>query len=329
VNDLLLKALACENHGNRPPVWLMRQAGRYMPEYRELRKRHSLHHLFHTPELAAEITLQPIRRFDVDAAIVFSDILVVVEMLGLTVQFPEGKSPYIQGFTEDVDQLLLRPARDVLSYVRATIELVRPQLSVPLIGFCGGPYTVASYLIGRENITQWVENHPQKLHRLLEKILEATLEYLHLQIEAGVHVVQIFDSWAGLLPAELFSELSLRYLERMVQTISVPSILFMRGSCDYAKELAQIRPTAISFDSQKEMALLRREIPKGIAVQGNLAPESLLGSKDSVKESTRALLSSMQKDPGFIVNLGHGVLPATPEENVEALIEVVKQSPFC
>ncbi len=326
MNDLFLRALACENHEGRPPVWLMRQAGRYMPEYRKLREQYSLHKLFHTPELAAEVTLQPVNRLGVDAAILFSDILVILEMLGFTIHFPNGKSPYVEPLIEDACHLEVRPAEEILSYVRKTIELVKPDLAVPLIGFCGGPYTVASYLLGKEKTQEWVLHRKEALHELLEKITLATLDYLRMQTEAGVQVIQIFDSWAGLLPSGPFAEFSLSYLRKLVQATTVPVILFTRGSSHYAKELAELRPAAISFDGQKEIALLRKEIPQNIAVQGNLEPEVLLGSREFVTEKTQALLASMREEPGFIVNLGHGVLPATPVENVAAFIETVKQS---
>ncbi len=324
MNNRFLNALACKNLDGRPPVWLMRQAGRYMPEYRKLREKYSLHQLFHTPDLAAEVTLQPIKRFGVDAAIVFSDILVIVEMLGLSVQFPEGKSPFVDYDEDDVQSLYLRPAEETLSYVGKTIGLVKPQLTVPLIGFCGGPYTVASYLLGKERIAKWVQQEPAKLHKLLEKITQASIDYLQMQAKAGVDVIQIFDSWAGLLPRDEFFAFSLNYLRQMIASVSLPVILFTRGSSIYPKELAELQPAAISFDGQKEISSLRKEVPSHIAIQGNLDPEVLLGSQASVEEKMKALLISMKNEPGYIVNLGHGVLPKTPIENVQAFVDSVR-----
>ncbi len=316
-----LEALACKNTG-RPPVWLMRQAGRYLPEYRSLRQIHSLSTLFHTPKLAAEVTLQPIRRFDFDAAIIFSDILVVLEMLGLTIHFPEGKSPYVDFVS--LEEFRVQPARKVLSYVASAIELVKPKLAVPLIGFCGGPYTVARYLLGIERMQEWMQTKPQALHQLLGMITEATIDYLQMQSEA-VDALQIFDSWAGLLPRASFMAFSLPYLQRLVKSVSLPVILFMRGAGEYVEELCALGPSGISFDEQKPLSEVRKKMAPNIAIQGNLDPQTLLMSTpEEVREKTQALLLSMQDDPGFIVNLGHGILPATPLENVQAFIDTIR-----
>jgi uroporphyrinogen decarboxylase len=317
MNDLFLKALACQNTQSRPPIWVMRQAGRYLPEYRELRKKHSLHELFHTPELAAQVTLQPIERFHFDAAIVFSDILVILEPLGYTLYFPEGQSPYAKETHPPCS------VQKSLDYVAKTIQMARSRLDVPLIGFCGGPYTVARYLLGPETMKIWLESNLDQLKALLKRITLATIEYLQIQADAGVDALQVFDSWAGLLPKELFEEVSLPYLQQLIDATSRPTILFMRGASSYVQELASLRPAGISFDGQKAMKELRRETPQEIAVQGNLEPADLLLSFDEVRQKVGDLLNSMQREPGFIVNLGHGILPNTPLENVQALIEQV------
>ena len=292
---IFLKALACRNDEGRPPVWLMRQAGRYLPEYQNLRQKHSLYDLFHTPKLAAEITLQPVKRFPVDAAILFSDILIVLESLGFSVDFPEGKNPCAKhtGVTKSLD------------FVGETIALVKSRCEAPLIGFCGGPYTVAKYIEG--NID-------------LDRLTERSIEFLRMQERAGVDAFQIFDSWAGLLPKERFQTLSLNYLKKLLRAVSKPIILFTRNSSSYAEELAGLNPAGISFDGLKPMSELRKITPAHIAVQGNIEPTTLLGSKEEVIQAADQLLQCMTGEPGFIANLGHGVLKSTPMENVEAFV---------
>lgn len=309
MDSLFLKALACQNKGGHPPVWLMRQAGRYLPEYRELRRLHSLHEMFHTPELAFEATLQPLKRFSLDAAIVFSDILLILESLGFTVHFPEGERPYAK-----CDHSVgLKSVKQVLSYVARTIERLKTVLSVPLIGFCGGPYTVSRYLLQKSEV----------LPQLLDQITQVSIEYLQMQEESGVNAIQIFDSWAGLLSKELFHEYCMPYLERLVKSVSIPVILFMRGGSSYVEELVSLKPAGISFDSEIPLSTLRKEVPAHIAVQGNIAPEVLLGSAEEVRAATLELVKSMNKDPGFIANLGHGILKNTPVENVQIFTETV------
>ncbi len=286
-----------------------------MPEYRKLREKQSLWHLFHTPELAAQVTLLPIDILNVDAAILFSDILVVAEALGGTVHFPEGKSPHI----EMGPQFLFQP--EVLHYVPETIRLLKPQLKVPLIGFCGGPFTVASYIL--EEIKKSIYKDAQSLHELLEKITTATIAYLHMQIEAGVDAIQIFDSWANLLTHEEFHQFSYPYLKKILASLNIPTILFCRGSCILAEDLATLNPTCISFDSHKPLAHMRKTIQPPIAVQGNLDPYLLYAPKQVIIQKTQELLRSMQSDPGFIVNLGHGIFPDIPVDHVKCFVDQV------
>ena len=194
----------------------MRQAGRYLPSYQALRKKHTLWELFHSPTLAAQVTHLPFEVLPLDAAILFSDILVIAEVFGYDLTFPEGKGPVLLPPLETT-QL---PVAETLSYVFETIRLLKPTLKVPLIGFCGGPYTVASYMMGKQQLTD-----PAALHLLLEKLTAASIEYLQLQIQAGVDAIQIFDSWAGLLPPPLFNEFSLKYLKQIIEKITVPVII--------------------------------------------------------------------------------------------------------
>jgi uroporphyrinogen decarboxylase len=336
MTSLLESALKCENK-NRPPVWLMRQAGRYLPDYRALRERHSLNELFHNSELAAEITRMPVDLLGVDAAILFSDITTIVEALGLQLDFIENVGPRISPLIETPDDLKIITPHSVeekLSFVKKQIELLLPTLSVPLIGFCGGPFTVASYMIERshrEKISatkKWLYNDPQTFHHLLELITEASIEYLRMQIKAGVSAIQIFDTWASALAYPQFVEFSLRYLKQIVDALretEIPIILFGKGFSLFAHDLAKLKPAAISFDWQKELIHLRQSLPSHIAVQGNIDPYLLLAPRATIRAMTERLLDSMRHEMGFIVNLGHGVLPETPVANVEFFIDTVKQ----
>ncbi|HSW86623.1 MAG TPA: uroporphyrinogen decarboxylase [Rhabdochlamydiaceae bacterium] len=334
-SPLLIEALHCRNSG-RPPVWLMRQAGRYMPEYRTLRQKYSLWELFHQPELAAQVTLLPIDLLGVDAAILFSDILVIAEAFGRNVQFVDNKGPVIDipiKERADVETLQIGDIHETFAYIESTIKLVKNQLRVPLIGFCGGPFTVASYMIepgakGELNKTrQWMYTDPNGFHLFLDKIANASIEYLKLQIKAGVHAIQIFDSWANVLSGAQREQFSIKYLKKMIDALkpfSIPIILFARGSSLFPKELAAIGPSGISFDWQKNLCDLRKYVPAHIAVQGNLDPILMNAPQHIVKSEVQKLLDSMQGDPGFIVNLGHGVLPDASVDNVRCLVDTVK-----
>lgn len=309
MNDLLLRALKCEEV-ERPPVWFMRQAGRFLPEYRKLRETYSLPHLFHTPELAAVVTRQPIERLGVDAAILFSDILMLPEVFGYTVDFPKQGGIHLEAPQKDVRYSV----PDTLHYVRKTIEILKPTLSVPLIGFCGGPFTVAKYL--KQLNSEW-----------LEKITEASVEYLLMQIEAGVDVIQIFDSWSGLGEEHEFYTLALPYLKKLVDALrptKIPVILFSRGACRFVNDLAALTPTVISFGWEEKITSLRKAVPSHIAVQGNLDPEIFQGPRAHLECQVTELLASMKGERGFIFNLGHGVLPQTPVENAQAVVRLVQ-----
>ncbi len=295
---MFLEALKGKNRG-RPPVWLMRQAGRYMPSYQALRAKHSLYDLFFTPELAAEVTLLPVEELGVDAAILFSDITVVALPLGMSLQFAEG--PLIQG-------ALQRTSIHTLEPIAQAIRLLKPRLKVPLIGFCGGPYTVSRYMGGDLS--------------LLEPITEVTLDYIQMQEEAGVDAIQIFDSWAGELDRDAFKKFCSPYLKRLVEKARVPVILFMRGSCRYVEELVALKPAAISFDAEKPLHTLRSQVP--MAIQGNLDPDLLYEPLSVIRQKTKELLDSMKNDPAFIVNLGHGVKKDVRMDAVKCLIEAVK-----
>lgn len=335
MNDLFLRALRCEAIP-RPPVWLMRQAGRYMPQYRALREKHSLWEMFHQPQLAAAVTKQPLEHLGVDAAILFSDILVIAEALGLSVEFPNQGGPRVVPAIhtqEQVDALPFIPVQESLSYVFETIRLVKPTIDVPLIGFSGAPFTVASYFIDSsshssfERTKNWMREDPKSFHQLLAKITQATIAYLQEQIHAGVDALQVFDSWASTLDDAQFAEFSIPYLKQIVDAISpsgIPVILFCRGSSLRAEQLSKIKPSGISFDWHLPMKELRQKVPTHIAIQGNFDPEFLKSSQEKIEKGVKELLASMQGERGFIVNLGHGVTPDIPFENVRHFVEAVK-----
>lgn len=331
----LLLALNGKNHG-RPPVWLMRQAGRYMPEYRAMRTRHSFLEMCHQPELIAEVTQLPIRAFGMDAAILFSDILVIPEAFGVGLSFDDAKGPLIARplkSENDVDQLPSIDVKDQLAYVATGIKMLQLELDVPLVGFCGAPFTVASYMIeggsSRDLIKtkQWLLNHPDSFHKLLKKIVKATIDYIALQAEAGVDAIQIFDSWANYLSWGQFVEFSYPYMKELVESLQkhcIPAILYCRGSSVFAPKLVEASPQAISLDWNCDMASMRKIIPFHIALQGNLDPDILYAPRYKIEQEVTQLLNSMHGDPAFIFNLGHGIKPDTPYDAVKALVDTVK-----
>lgn len=336
-NNKLLEALKGENKAP-PPVWLMRQAGRYMPEYRAIRARHSFLEMCHQPELIVEVTQLPLKAFGMDAAILFSDILVIPEALGVGLSFDEGKGPVIARplrTEKDVDQLPSIHVPEKLDYVAMGIKLLQLELNVPLIGFCGAPFTIASYMIeggGSRDLLktkQWMLNHPESFHKLLGKIVDVTAQYLELQIQAGVDAIQIFDSWANYLSWSQFKEFSFAYMEQLTKRLKkyeIPVILFCRGSSVFASKLVEAAPQGISLDWNCDISLMRQMIPFSIALQGNLDPDILYAPRYKIEQEVTQLLNSMHGDPAFIFNLGHGIKPDTPYDAVKVLVDTVKNS---
>ncbi len=325
----LLDALQGNNRG-RPPVWLMRQAGRYLPEYRALRANHTLREMFFTPSLAAEVTLMPIRRFGFDAAILFSDITAIAPALGYSLAFQEGPTVEPEATLLNWRERNLNLA--LLDPIAEAALLVKKQLDVPLIGFCGGPYTIATYLTGGKT-KEWMRSDPEEFDAFLESIAQMCIHSLHSQIAAGADAVQIFDSWAdqlddtrsSLVNASEFERWSLRWLKKIASMVEKPVILFMRGSSERYEKLAEIPNVCISLDPGKKVSDVRRCVK--CPLQGNLDPDLLFKSVADVRQSVNQLLNEMAGDPGFIVNLGHGVKPGTPLEVVEALVTEIKKSP--
>ncbi len=336
--SLYLKAARAEAV-DRPPVWLMRQAGRYMKSYQAIRKKYTMLEVMRNPELATEVTLQPIKAFGMDAAIIFSDILTVPDALGLELDFPEGQGP-VFGHTiktlKDVENLNPSLISEKLDYVAKAIKLTKKNLDRPLIGFAGAPFTLASYMVGDgkgHDLTKFMSfafsNKPILL-ALLEKLAEASANHLNLQIKAGVDAIQIFDSWSSVLSWGYFQELALPYLKKTISLLQnpkkVPITVFGTGHSVFYPLLQDIGANVISLDSKIDMAIARKEIRPDMAVQGNLDPYFLLAPKKELTLQVKKLLKSMKGQPGFIFNLGHGVLPTVPEENVKLLVSLVQDS---
>lgn len=332
MDALFLQALKCKNTG-RPPIWLMRQAGRYMPEYRALRAKYSFLEMCHQPELAAQTTLLPIQVFGMDAAILFSDILVIAEALGVGLRFEEHAGPIIERpltNDQDVANLVEPKISESLKYVADAIRFVKPQLNIPLIGFCGAPFTLASYMIeGKSSrdfkkTKQWMLRNPQGFHKLLELITKCLIQYLKMQIAAGVDAIQIFDSWAHVLAGQQFREFSLLYSQKIIQALNFPILLFCRGSSIFGEQMAKVRPAGISLDWQCDIGAMRRNIPSHIALQGNLDPDILYAPHQVIIKEAEHILNQMKGDKGFIFNLGHGMHPDIPVDAVKTLIDYVK-----
>lgn len=327
MNTRLLDALHYQNEG-RPPIWLMRQAGRYMPEYRALREKYSFLELCHHPELIVEVTLQPLKRYPLDAAIMFSDILVIFEPFGVQVTFEENIGPVLTP-QRTLPVISDEQVRDKLDYVKQGIKALKRELKVPLLGFAGAPFTLASYLIEGRTSKQWLKTKemlfqsPEAFHQLLDRLADATIAYLKMQIEAGVDAIQIFDSWAHSLALPQFKEFSLYYLNKIIKALppAFPKIVFCRGSSIFAPELVNIQPTCISIDWNADISKLN--IPRPIAIQGNLDPAVLCGNEETIMRETNRLLDSMKDHPGYIFNLGHGITPNIKPEAVHTLVETV------
>ncbi len=335
-NTLLLDALKCNNHSGRPPVWLMRQAGRYMPEYRAMREKHDFLSMCHTPELAVKVTLMPIEQFDLDAAILFSDILVVPEALELGLRFDEGIGPIIErplASSKDILNLPNISVKEKLSYVSTAIKILKQELDVPLLGFAGAPFTLASYMIeGRSSKSwsktkKWMFDDPESFHQLLDILADYTIDYLKMQVEAGVDAIQLFDSWAYVLNHDCFCEFSLRYQQKILNGLrdtQIPTILFCRGSSVFAPLMVEAKPSAISLDWNADIREMRNRIPKNIALQGNLDPDILLASEETLRREVQRILSKMRGEPGFIFNLGHGITPQVNPDQVRVLVDTVR-----
>ncbi len=331
----ILDALACRPL-ERPPIWIMRQAGRYLPEYRLLKKRHDFVEMVRTPELAMEVSLQPLRRFPLDAAIVFSDILVVNEAMGQPYGFRDEGGICMEFAIEktlDVERLQVEEAKEKLDYVGKTISLLRNELAgeKALLGFCGSPWTLACYAIdggsaeGFPRTMRFAKERPEALGLLLEKFTRVIIDYIKLQISSGADAIQIFDTWGRLCPDELFEEWSLRWIRKITHKLGdeVPIILYSQGSTHRLKAMTDTGVDCLGLDHSLELAEAKRGLDLNIAVQGNLDPALLDQRPQAVISAARNLLTRMSPHPGHVFNLGHGIRPTAKIECVEALVETV------
>ncbi|MDB2613719.1 uroporphyrinogen decarboxylase [Chlamydiales bacterium] len=320
-----LSALKGENK-LRPPVWLMRQAGRYLPEYQAMRKKYPFLEMCHTPELVKEVTMMPIKRFSFDAAILFSDILMIPEALNLGLRFEDGVGPIMDRPITSKEQIDSLPdiEMSVFSFIQEAIGLLKKELKVPLIGFAGAPFTVASYMVPKAK--QFYLKNPEAFKKLLDRLTDITIDYLHIQVKAGVDAIQIFDSHLNLLSPKDVQEFSYPYLERIFKAFPhVSTILFSKGS--HWPQLGHLPSKGLSCDWTQNLSEVRKAFPKKV-IQGNLDPEILFAPKERVAQYVKECVEQMGGDPAYIFNLGHGILPNTPLESVETLIKTIDDLAF-
>lgn len=342
-NDRLLRALAREPV-DTTPVWLMRQAGRYLPEYRATRRRAgSFLALCTTPELACEVTLQPLRRFALDAAILFSDILTIPNAMGLGLEFVEGEGPRFSRplrSARDIDRLGVPDPERELGYVTEALRLVRHELQgrVPLIGFAGSPWTLASYMVegGAPGVFRRIKGllytEPGTLHRLLGTLADAVTAYLNAQVAAGAQALMIFDTWGGVLTTRDFHDFSLGYtarivagLERQAEGRRVPVILFTKGGGGWLEAMTASGCDGLGIDWTLDLAAARARVGDRVALQGNLDPCALYAPPARIREEVAAVLASFGPGPGHVFNLGHGIQPEIDPEHVAACIDAVHE----
>ena len=341
-NDRLLKALRREPL-DRPPIWVMRQAGRYLPEYRAIRqKAGSFMALCQNPQLACEVTMQPIERYGLDAAILFSDILTIPDAMGLGLAFVEGEGPQFAHPVRSADQIKALPVPDpneALRYVMDAVALIKKTLnqSIPLIGFAGSPWTLACYMVeGRSSkqfhhIKYLCYQHPELMQILLDKLVEAVSDYLLAQVEAGADALMIFDSWGGILPTSVYLTYSLQPMQRIVAAIKakhphIPVTLFTKGGAAWLESLAQTGCDAVGVDWTLPIGQVRERIGHQVAIQGNLDPAVLLCDEMTIAREAQAVLDDFGNHPGHIFNLGHGITPDVKPEAMQVLVETIKKA---
>ena len=335
-NDTLLRALRREPTPYTP-IWLMRQAGRYLPEYNATRARAgSFLALAKSPALATEVTLQPLQRFPLDAAILFSDILTIPDAMGLGLRFAEGEGPRFERplrSEADIRKLSVPDPAAELRYVLDAVREIRRALagSVPLIGFAGSPFTLACYMIEGRGSDDWRtvkalrHSRPELLHAILEVNARAVSDYLKAQVEAGAQAVMLFDTWGGTLAYEDYEPFSLAYSRQILTSgLGVPTILFTKGGCPWLGAMMASGCDAVGLDWTADPREARRLAAGRVALQGNLDPAALFAPPDSVRAAARRIVDAFGPQPGHVFNLGHGILPATPVESVSALVDEVR-----
>jgi uroporphyrinogen decarboxylase len=329
----------------RTPVWMMRQAGRYLPEYRALRaKAGSFMNLCTNPELACEVTLQPLRRFSFDAAILFSDILTIPDAMGLGLHFVENEGPKFErplSTAAEVNSLPVPDPETELRYVMDAVRLIRRNLNgeVPLIGFSGSPWTLATYMIegsssrSFEKIKRWMYSDPRSMHALLEKLADAVALYLNAQIAAGAEAVMIFDTWGGNLSTEDYLMFSLAYARSVRERLrldpedgnQIPTIFFTKGGGQWLEAMADSGYSALGLDWTTDLGLARSRVGNRVALQGNMDPMVLFAEPAVIREKVRTVLERYGKGSGHVFNLGHGIVPGINPEHVQTMVEAVHE----
>lgn len=335
-NDLFIKA-ALSQQTERPPVWMMRQAGRFMPEYWEIKNKYSFLEMCKTPEIAADVTMLPVDLLGIDAAILFSDILVTAEAMGGDLSFEQGVGPRfsnpVRSFA-DAEKLSV-DCLDKLQYVADAIKVIQERLNgrIPLIGFAGAPFTILSYLVEGASSKDFkltklmLNNEPELAHLILQKIADLTIAYLNMQIDAGVNAVQLFDSWASALSWNDYHTFSHKYNKYIIDNLkrTVPVISFAKGASVFAPVMAETKPDVISVDWNADLLNIKKSLPVGMAVQGNLDPFIMYANKPVIKAKIHELFERMRGENGFICNLGHGIMPDMPFDHVKYAVEVIKE----
>jgi len=342
-NDRLIKALL-RQPTDTTPVWIMRQAGRYLPEYRETRKSAGgFLDLCKNKELACEVTLQPLRRFDLDAAILFSDILTIPDAMGLGLYFSEGEGPKFERPVRseaDIDKLFVPDPAAELAYVTDAISLVRAELdgAVPLIGFSGSPWTLSTYMVegssskDYRHVKGMMYENPAAMHRLLDILAQSVTEYLNAQIEAGAQAVMIFDTWGGVLTPQTYRSFSLDYMQQIVSRLNrrydgqtIPVTLFTKGGGQWIEATADSGCDAIGLDWTIDINEARRRVGEKVALQGNLDPCILYAAPDVIREAVRDVITKYGAGPGHVFNLGHGIHPTVDPDRLAVLIDAVHE----
>ena len=342
-NDLLLRALLREPV-DTTPIWVMRQAGRYLPEYRETRKKAGdFLSLCKSPDLACEVTLQPLERFPLDAAILFSDILTIPDAMGLGLYFSEGEGPRFERTIQsaaDIDKLPVPDPEDELGYVMDAVRVIRRELQgrVPLIGFSGSPWTLATYMVEGgstkvfSNTKGMMFDRPDLMHKLLDKLAQSVTSYLNAQIAAGAQSVMIFDTWGGMLNTSNYHEFSLRYMKQIIDGLNrenegrkVPVVVFTKGGGQWIESIADSGCDAVGLDWTVELKDIRKRVGDRVALQGNMDPCVLYASPERIRQEVAHILESYGSGSGHVFNLGHGIHPTINPDHTAALVEAVHE----
>jgi uroporphyrinogen decarboxylase len=342
-NDRFIRALL-RQPVDVTPVWMMRQAGRYLPEYLKVRKQAgSFMSLCTNPELACEVTMQPLERFPLDAAILFSDILTIPDAMGLGLYFETGEGPRFRKpvrTAADVKALAIPDPEAELRYVMDAVRLIRRTLDnrLPLIGFSGSPWTLATYMVEGGSTKTFsrskgmLYNEPQLMHRMLDTVADAVIAYLNAQIAAGAQAVMIFDTWGGVLTPQDYSDFSLQYMRKIVAGLTreyegakVPVILFTKGGCQWLEIMADTGADALGLDWSTDLAMARKRVGDRVALQGNLDPAVLYASPDVIRDKVAAVLAAYGKGSGHVFNLGHGITPDVNPEHAGVLVDAVHE----